>query len=103
MKRFHIAIGVANIQDSIEDYSVRLGQPPDVIIADEYALWRTSTLNFSIRKTSPEQTGTLRHLGWESPDVTEFSMSTDINHIPWEHFTIAQQDEEIQRTWPGRI
>ena len=100
VKRFHIAIGVSDIQQSIKDYSLRLEQQPDVVISKEYALWRTPTLNFSIRKVPQDQCGALRHLGWESPDVTEFSTTTDVNQIPWEHFTTAQQDEEIQRTWP---
>ncbi len=102
MKRFHISIGVSDIQQSIDDYSMRLEQQPDVIIPHEYALWRTPTLNFSIRTVPHDQSGTLRHLGWESSDAESFSTTIDVNHIPWEHFTAAQQDDEIRHTWPER-
>lgn len=84
MKRFHLSLNVSSIEESVLDYSGRLDQQPDVVIPNEYALWRTFTLNFSIRKVSQEESGTLRHLGWESPDTTEFSTHIDVNHIPWE-------------------
>jgi len=100
MKRFHLALGVFNIEESVIEYSTRLEQQPDVTIPNEYALWRIATLNFSIRKVNQEESGRLRHLGWESSDATEFTTVIDVNHIPWEHFTAAHQDEEIRRTWP---
>ncbi len=50
MKRFHIALAVADLNASIADYSARLGQSPQVVVADTYALWRTDQLNFSINQ-----------------------------------------------------
>ena len=101
MKRFHLALGVSSVEESVVDYSARLDQQPDIVIPNEYALWRTPTLNFSIRKVSQEDSGKLRHLGWESPDTAEFSTAIDVNHIPWERFTTDQQEEEIRRIWPN--
>jgi hypothetical protein len=46
MKRFHIALAVANLDASIIDYSARLGQPPTAIVPGAYAMWRTDLLNF---------------------------------------------------------
>jgi len=100
MKRFHIALGVADVQASIEDYSQRLGCRPSVVVSGEYALWRTSSLNLSIRRTT-EQAGALRHLGWEDPSAQEFTAEKDVNGILWEHFSSQQQDREILQHWPN--
>ncbi len=99
MRRFHIALAVSNLEASIQDYSARLGLAPDVVIPNEYALWRTPSLNFSIRQTQTHS-GTLRHLGWEDSEATDFSQTVDCNGIPWELFGTQQQAEEIQRIWP---
>lgn len=79
---------------------MRLAQHPDIVISNEYALWRTPTLNFSIRTVSQEESGRLRHQGWESPDTAQFTTDRDVNGILWEQFTTPQQDEEIRQTWP---
>ncbi|MEE9232931.1 MAG: hypothetical protein V3U07_05710 [Nitrospirales bacterium] len=100
MKRFHRALGIVNIEPSVLDYSQRLGQDPNVVIPHEYALWRTDTLNLSIRKVSAEESRKLRHLGWETPDTKEFSTEMDNNGILWEHFTAHQQADEINQIWP---
>lgn len=100
MKRFHVAIGVTDIEKSVRDYSRRLGSEPCVVVPDEYALWRTETLNFSIRKTS--ETPALRHLGWEDPEAPDFSVETDENGIAWERFSAEQQDREIDSIWPRK-
>ncbi len=100
LQRFHLAIGVADIQKSVEDYSRRLGCPPVLVIEGEYALWRTPTLNFSIRKTVTATAGIVRHLGWEDASATEFSVETDVNGILWERFSAGQQADEIHTLWP---
>jgi hypothetical protein len=100
MKRFHIAIAVTDIDQSVSDYSTRLGQAPDAVVPGEYALWRTDTLNFSIRRTS-DLPGTLRHVGWEDPDASSFTTSSDVNGLVWEEFSAKQQEEEITATWPS--
>ena len=99
MKLFHIAISVADIAQSVEDYTRRLGCPPCAVVPGEYALWRTSGVNLSIRRAS-EKPGTLRHLGWEDPSASSFATETDVNGIVWELFNAEQQTREIEETWP---
>jgi catechol 2,3-dioxygenase-like lactoylglutathione lyase family enzyme len=100
MKRIHIAIGVSDIERSVEDYSRRLGCPPEVVVPGEYALWVTAEVNFSIRQ-SHDQPGTLRHLGWEDDTASQFTQDADVNGIVWERFSHALQAKEIDETWPG--
>ena len=100
VRRFHIAIGVADIAASIADYSTRLGCQPIVTVTGEYALWRTDTLNFSIR-LDPTASGKVRHIGWEDPAAVVVSMAQDINGIQWEHFSAELQLDEINNIWPA--
>lgn len=99
-KRFHIAIGVSDVSESVRDYSVRLGCAPAVHVPDEYALWRTEAVNFSVRR-APDRIG-LRHLGWEDASASAFSEETDTNGIVWERFSAEQQRQEIERYWPSK-
>lgn len=100
MRVLHLALAVSNIEQSVADYSARLGVLPVAVVPGEYALWRTATLNLSIRKTS-EPPGTMRHLGWEDEEATEFSTETDCNGIVWEKFAASHQAEEINEIWPN--
>ena len=100
MRVLHLALAVSNIEQSVADYSARLGIPPVVVVPNEYALWRTDTLNLSIRKTN-EVPGTMRHLGWEDTEATEFSNEIDCNGIIWEKFAASHQAQEINDIWPG--
>jgi hypothetical protein len=100
MKRFHIAIAVSDVSRSVEDYSQRLEYPPSLVVPGEYALWRTSSLNVSIRRTD-EQPGTVRHLGWEDPSAPGFVAERDANGILWEQFSAEQQNREILELWPN--
>ena len=97
--RIHIALSVADVQHSIEDYSRRLGCSPSAVVPGEYALWRTDCVNLSIRRTS-ESGGRLRHLGWEDPTASTFTQETDANGIIWESFTAELQVKEIKDVWP---
>ena len=101
MKKLHIALSVSNIEQSVPDYSIRLGHEPDLVVPGEYALWRTDTLNLSIRRVADEKSGKLRHLGWENPEATAFTAAVDSNGILWEEFTAHQQASEIEEAWPG--
>jgi hypothetical protein len=101
-KKFHIAVAVNNIEATVLEYSRRLGAPPVLVVANEYALWRTETLNFSIRKTN-DAPGSVRHVGWEDPAATGFTRETDANGLLWERFTPQDQHEEITRLWPTAI
>ncbi len=99
MRVLHLALAVSNIEQSVADYSVRLGVMPAVIVSGEYALWRTDLLNLSIRKTSG-LSGTMRHLGWEDSEAKELSTETDCNGIIWERFSALHQAQEINEIWP---
>ncbi len=95
-----MALSTDNIESSIEDYSKRLGVPPCAIVQGEYALWRTESLNLSVRHDPAFPPGSLRHLGWEDPTATAFTTDTDVNGIVWERFAAHHQAEEIQALWP---
>ena len=94
MKRFHIALAVVNLDSSIADYSLRLGQNPTVVVSDKYAMWRTDTLNFSINQI-PDRAGQLRHVGFEDESVQGFSSNYDTNGLEWELFSPEAQDQRI--------
>ena len=98
MRRFHIALAVADLQRSIDDYSRRLGAAPTVVVAGKYAMWRTEQLNFSINQT-PERAGQLRHLGFEDAQAAGFSVERDVNGIEWELFSPAAQDAKIPEVY----
>ena len=100
MKKLHIAIATDDISGTVQDYSHRLSAQPCVWVDGEYALWRTDTLNVSVRKDLSIQKGTVRHLGWEDPTAAEFTAAADINGLMWERFTADQQAEEINELWP---
>ena len=101
MRRIHVAISTGDIDRTVEDYSQRLGCDPCVVVPGEYALWRSDTVNLSVRQDATVPPGSLRHLGWEDSAATEFSTDTDVNGIVWECFSAARQAQEIEETWPG--
>lgn len=100
MRKLHIALGVISLSDSIADYTQRLSSQPKVIVPDQYALWCTATLNFSIRQVAPGDVSGLRHLGWEESESNAFAETRDCNGILWEEFNYQQQLEEIIELWP---
>ena len=101
MKKFHIAIATHDIAATVADYRVRLGCEPCVVVAGEYALWRTESLNISVRQDTTGQPGALRHLGWEDSEADAFSADIDVNGILWERFSAKVQAEEIEEIWAG--
>lgn len=95
MRRFHIALAVADLQASIRDYSQRLGVAPTAVVTGKYAMWRTHQLNFSINQM-PERAGQLRHLGFEDSEAgPDFTSNRDVNGIEWELFSPTVQDAKI--------
>ncbi|WP_206953389.1 hypothetical protein [Trinickia acidisoli] len=102
MKRFHIALAVADLEASIVDYSERLGQPPTAVVAGKYAMWRTDLLNFSINE-APECSGQLRHVGFEDDSATGYSSTCDVNGIEWELFSTKEQDERIVAAYGAAV
>jgi len=103
MRRFHIALAVADLSDSIRDYSQRLGTGPTAVVPGKYALWRTDQLNFSINE-QPQRAGQLRHLGFEDDAAPPgFAVERDVNGIDWELFTPAAQDEKIPEVYGSEV
>lgn len=100
MKKVHIAISTNAMAASIADYSARLGTNPCSCVAGEYALWRTETLNLSVRYDCDSKGGELGHLGWEDATAEAFSEEKDVNGISWELFSAQQQADEINQLWP---
>lgn len=98
MKRFHIALAVADLDASIADYSARLGQPPEAVVTGAYAMWRTDQLNFSINE-EPEHAGQLRHMGFEDDDIHQTTSDADVNGIAWKHFSALTHDLRIATTY----
>jgi catechol 2,3-dioxygenase-like lactoylglutathione lyase family enzyme len=94
MKRFHIALAVADLDASIADYSRRLEQAPSAVVPGQYAMWRTELLNFSINE-NPAKAGELRHVGFEDDAAEGYSSSVDVNGVLWERFSAAEQDNRI--------
>jgi hypothetical protein len=100
VNKLHIAISTNKIEESVKDYSHRLGVEPCSFVQNEYALWRTDSLNVSIRQDLTCPPGELRHLGWEDDSASEFSVEKDVNGIAWERFSSQQQADEINALWP---
>jgi catechol 2,3-dioxygenase-like lactoylglutathione lyase family enzyme len=102
MRRFHIALAVADLAASIEDYSRRLGTRPTAVVPRKYALFRTDQLNFSINQM-PERAGQLRHLGFEDDTAKGFSSTHDVNGIEWELFSPDDQDAKIPEVYGNEV
>lgn len=75
MKRFHIHVGVKNLNESIQFYSTLFGQKPSKL-KDDYAKWMLEDprLNFAI-STRPA-TG-IDHLGIQVEEAQELSEITE--------------------------
>ena len=102
MRRFHIALAVADLGNSIRDYSKRLGVEPTAVVSGKYAMWRTPQLNFSINQI-PERAGQLRHLGFEDSAASAFSSDHDVNGIEWELFSPKAQDDKIVEVYGAPV
>ena len=72
-----------------------------MIIANEYALWRTAQVNLSIRQDINVKQGELRHLSFEDCTAKAFTAAQDTNGIIWESFAAPHQADEINRIWPS--
>ncbi|MGH1486089.1 MAG: hypothetical protein ACRBCI_07690 [Cellvibrionaceae bacterium] len=103
MKRFHLALTTRDLPASITDYTSRFGVKPELVVKNEYALWRTDSLNISVRMDLKSEPGLLRHLGWEDPSVSSFSEEADVNGILWERFSAELQKDETIALWPSLI
>jgi catechol 2,3-dioxygenase-like lactoylglutathione lyase family enzyme len=97
--RVHLAIAVDDVERSVEEYTRLLGHAPELVIASEYALFRTAVLNLSIRRTG-YGAGTVRHVGFERDDAQRYAQYKDLNGLIWETFSKEHQAEEIRALWP---
>jgi hypothetical protein len=97
--KVHLSVSVKNLAESVVEYERLLGAPAVLVIPGEYALWRTSVLNFSIRQTD-QNVGSVRHVGFERDDAENFVEYRDLNGLVWETFTQEQQAAEIRARWP---
>lgn len=75
MKRFHIHVGVSNLEKSVQFYSTLFGQKPTKLKAD-YAKWMIEDprLNFAISTRTNEEG--VDHLGIQvenTPELTEIT------------------------------
>jgi hypothetical protein len=102
VKRFHIALAVRDLAESIDDYSHRLHARPSAVVAGKYAMWRTDLLNFSINQM-PERAGQLRHIGFEDDLAEGFSSTSDVNGLVWESFCATEQDLKIVETYGAPV
>jgi catechol 2,3-dioxygenase-like lactoylglutathione lyase family enzyme len=103
MRRFHIALAVADLEASIRDYTDRLGVAPAAVVPGKYALFRTAELNFSINEQKA-RTGQLRHLGFEDDAAPPgFQIERDVNGIDWEWFSPKTQDEKIGEVYGAPV
>lgn len=94
MRRIHIALSVDDLEQSVRDYSDRLGAFPIAVVEGRYALWRTPEVNLSINADTPGNPR-LRHLGFEDDTAQHKTEACDINGILWETFSPIWQDESI--------
>jgi len=63
MKRLHLALGVADVVASADDYLQRFVCQPDLLIPGTYGLWCTDPVNMSNRKVGHEEGGARRRHG----------------------------------------
>ena len=63
MKGFHIALGVADVEASADDYLQRLGCRPDLLIPGMYALWRTDGSTCRFGKWATKRVGLAGGMG----------------------------------------
>lgn len=96
--KVHLAIAVKDLEASVAEYTRLLGAEPELVIATQYALWRTPVLNMSIRCTGLGA-GTLRHVGFERDDAPRFEEYRDVNGLTWETFNKHHQAQEIRDVW----
>jgi hypothetical protein len=106
-RRFHLALAVDDLDATIADYTVRLGEAPAVVVGGRYAVWRTPEINLSVSVSVPDagpEPGSaparrLRHVGFEDDDAVVAPRTVDVNGIEWEGFSLAHQDAEITRVY----
>lgn len=98
-RRFHLALGVSDLNESLRHYTTRLGSDPVLVVPNVYALFRTEQLNLSLR-VQPSGSAVVRHVGFEREDAVHFESELDVNGLLWETFSFGQQLQEIEEAWP---
>ena len=77
MKKVHLALGVADFDASVREYTARLGVSPCCTVEGSYALWRTDLLNLSIR-VDPASAGKLAGRSLRSADAFFFEQMAQL-------------------------
>ncbi|HEX4081432.1 MAG TPA: hypothetical protein VHX40_00595 [Acidimicrobiales bacterium] len=107
-RRFHLALAVDDLDATIADYTVRLGEAPAVVVDGRYAVWRTPEVNLSVAVAvavvpdagpGPATGQRLRHVGFEDDDAVAGPRTVDVNGVEWERFSLVHQDAEIARVY----
>jgi hypothetical protein len=106
-RRFHLALAVDDLDATIADYTIRLGEAPAVVVDGRYAVWRTPEVNLSVSVSVPDAgpgPGSaagqrLRHVGFEDDDAVTGPRTVDVNGLEWEAFSLVHQDAEIARVY----
>lgn len=72
MNRFHVSVGVANIERSVAFYTTLFGTGP-AVLKDDYAKWMLDDprLNFSISENSKSRKGGINHVGLQTDTTAE--------------------------------
>jgi predicted lactoylglutathione lyase len=70
MKRFHVNVSVANLEQSVEFYTTLFGQEPD-LLKDDYAKWMVEDprVNFAISQSSRSRG--VNHIGLQADTLDE--------------------------------
>ncbi|MEN9722867.1 MAG: Glyoxalase [Pseudomonadota bacterium] len=102
MKRFHIHVGVRNIEDSVRFYSTLFGQEPTKL-KEDYAKWMLEDprLNFAISTRTQDQG--VDHLGLQVDSSSELAELTD--RLRAAHLAVDDEGEttccyaESEKSW----
>lgn len=72
MKRFHLHVGVENLEESINFYSTLFGQKPSKV-KDDYAKWMLEDPRINFAISTKVSTKGLDHLGIQVDDASELT------------------------------
>ena len=102
MKRFHVSVAVADLDQSIRFYKTLFGQEPTVV-KDDYAKWMLEDprVNFAISASS--HSGGVNHVGLQADTLDELGEIQQRLHAAGE-LTFEQPDAECcyahsSKTW----
>jgi hypothetical protein len=84
-RRFHLALAVDDLDATIADYTVRLGEAPAVVVDGRYAVWRTPEINLSVSvpEAGPGSAAAqrIRHVGFEDGAAVAGPRTVEITRV----------------------